>query len=209
MKKKRIIYHVKPIKIPKINYKPVLFFVFLLFGLLTGVICIKYGVNSLVELTADIFEQSRLENSEKGILEFFFSDFLSSVCFLFASFTLGLCAVGIPFLPAIPFVKGIYLGALGGYMYTEYGVGGIGYCALIIYPGAALMLAALIYGCTESMCMSADLCSVLLNKPKGVSTVNALKFYCVRYAVLIFIILIAAVVNTLFFKLFGSYFSFN
>ena len=55
MKKKRIIYHLKPINIPKINYKPILFFVFFLLGLITGVICIKYGVNSLVELASDIF----------------------------------------------------------------------------------------------------------------------------------------------------------
>lgn len=209
MKKKRLIYHVKPIKIPKIDYKPILFFVFLLFGLLTGVICIKYGVNSLVDLAADIFNQSRTESSEKGVFEFLFSDFLSSICYLFASFTVGLCAVGIPFLPIIPFVKGIYLGALGGYMYTEYGVSGIGYCALIIYPGAALMLAALIYGCTESMCMSVDICGILLNKTKSISNPNALKMYCIRYAVLVFIMLLAAAVNTLFFKVFGDYFIFT
>ncbi len=208
MKKKRIIYHIKPINIPKINYKPILFFIFFLLGLLTGVICIKYGVDSLIELASDIFEQSRMEDGEKSTFEFFFSDFLSSVCFLLASFIVGLCALGIPFLPVIPFIKGVYLGALGGYMYTQYQISGVGYCALIIYPGAALMLAALIYGCTESMLMSLDICSILLHKQKGPKA-NTLKLYCIRYGVLIFIALLAAIINTVSFKIFAGHFTFD
>ncbi|HZK21272.1 MAG TPA: stage II sporulation protein M [Oscillospiraceae bacterium] len=209
MKRKRIIYHVKPLKIPQINYKPIVFFLFLFAGLIIGVICIKYGVKSFVDLAASIFEQARLENSEKGIAGLFFSSLLSSICFLFASFIIGLCAVGIPFLPIIPFIKGLYYGAFGGYMYCTYGVTGIGYCALIIYPAAAIMITALIYGCTESMMMSADICGILLNKTIGMNSKDALKMYCIRYAILILVLVLAAIVSTAFFKLFGSYFAFS
>ncbi|NLA73306.1 MAG: hypothetical protein GX848_05690 [Clostridiales bacterium] len=209
MKRKRIIYHVKPLKIPKINYKPIIFFLFLLTGLIIGVICIKYGVKSFVDLAANIFEQTRLESSEKSIAGLFFSSLLSSICFLFAAFIIGLCAVGIPFLPIIPFIKGLYFGALGGYMYSTYGVTGIGYCALITYPAAAIMITALIYGCTESMMMSADICGILLNKTIGMNNKDALKLYCIRYSILALIIIVAAIVYTALFKLFGAYFSFS
>ena len=70
------------------------------------------------------------------------------------------------------------------------------------------MLAALIYGCTESMFMSLDICSILLNKPKGPNA-NTLKLYCVRYAVLIFVMLLAAIINTVFFKIFAGHFTFD
>ncbi len=209
MKKVRRIHSIRPIKLPKINYKPALFFFFLFTGLLIGVICIRYGAQSLTELAAGIFEQSRTDKSQQSIFALFFSDWLASLCFLFAAFTIGLCAVGLPFLPLIPLIKGIYLGALGGYMYTQYGLTGIGYCALVLYPGAALMLTALIYACTESMMMSADICSMLVNKTKQQNNSNTLKLYCVRYGVLTMILFGASIIDTTFLKLFGGYFSFG
>ena len=209
MKKVRRIHRIRPIKIPRINYKPAVFFLFLLTGLLVGVICVRYGADSLRGLATDIFEQARTDKSQQSVFALFFSDWLGSLCFLFAAFTVGLCAVGLPFLTLIPLIKGIYLGALGGYMYTQYGLSGIGYCALIVYHGAALMLAALVYACSESMMMSADICGMLVNKTKSPDKNNTLKLYCVRYGVLLAILFCASLINTAFFKLFSGYFSFG
>ena len=205
--KSRIVFHAPLIKLPKINYKLAIIFTFFVCGLIIGSACIAYGSDDIVNAIDDIFESTRKSRLQSGFLDIIIGSFLTSFLYFLTSFILGLCAAGIPFILLIPAVKGVYLGAVTSIMYSMFGLSGVGYCALILFPGAAIMLASLFFACSSGIGMSLELCRIITKKSSP-DDYGLLKMYCIRYGVLLLIALFASVTDAVLLKAFGSFFSF-
>ncbi len=124
------------------------------------------------------------------------------------SFVVGLCAVGGPVIIAIPTVVGIIAGMATGILYSQYALQGLGYSALIIMPSTAIVIGTLLKCCNESINMSLEIIYMILGGNHGNTKTNQLKEYCLRYLVLCVPFILAGILNTLCFKLFGGLFSF-
>ena len=113
------------------------------FGVIIGSASLKLNSNifdNISEITASFLTQ----NSQQGISAVFLSSFKISFVFMIINVFLGFSLVGYPFIIWLPFIKGVGLGAITGYMYSAFKLTGFFYCLLTVYPGAVISVVALI-----------------------------------------------------------------
>ena len=207
MKKRGIVYTGR-INLPKINYRLLIIFTLFLCGLIIGVECVKYGSEPLVTSVKEIFDSSRAEKAQLGYLTLIIKSFLPFLFYLIAAFVMGVCAAGVPFILMLPLFRGCMTGITGALMYSSYGVTGLGYCALIVYPGTALAVSTLIFALSESMRMSSGIFALITDR-KSAYAGYPLKMYCGRYGIFTAAALLAAVIDAVLFKAFESFFVFG
>ena len=114
---------------------------------------------------------------------------------------MGLCAVGFPFLYTVPFVKGLGIGAMLGYIYSFHGIKGVLYSALTVFPAAAIEFFAINLACNESYQMSLDILSLIKNKKRDNAEPD-MKLYIIRYLIIFAVLIISSIVYSVSSKLF-------
>ncbi|MBR2875672.1 MAG: stage II sporulation protein M [Clostridia bacterium] len=162
----------------------------------------------MTEIINPIFKNIIIEKNNTSFFECFIN---TTSLFLFipiAVFSLGLCATGVPIIILIPAIGGIISGLYVGYLYATYAMQGLGYAALIIIPAAAIIIGTLLKCCVESIFMSLEIIVSITSKAKNNSNRNELKEYCLKFLVFLIPFVLAGLINTTCFKLFGSLFSF-
>ncbi|NMP38161.1 MAG: hypothetical protein GX051_08630 [Clostridiales bacterium] len=176
-------------------------------GMVFGAAAAKTSGSELIQkLTLTFINYTKLRITQ-GMFANFCNSFISVIVYLIAVFISGLCAVGLPFIGAVPLFRGLGLGLMCGYLYRAYELTGIGYCLLTIYPGAVLSVAALIYACNEGAIMSVDAFSSISGKKERTAE-STIKLYCTRFAVLFAVTILSAAVDALFTKAFSGFFTF-
>lgn len=177
--------------------------------ILLFIIGMVYGALIIKTQSAQLYEQlSVLTGSynykENQFIHTLFSSFFSNTIFLLVPYFAGYGAI-FQLVPAfVPLFKGLGLGLSMGYIYQTEGLGGIGYCALIIIPHTAVALIAIIIGCRESIKMS----NLFFKSIKQSECLNleTIKLYNVKFIVLTAISFIAALINALSVMLFFGIF---
>lgn len=175
-------------------------------GLIFGSFSVK---NSNSFLTAKITELYSAYLSQKDTfssLIIFMYTFLLSMTAVVISFFTGLCALGIPFIVLVPFVSGTVIGTISGFVYETYLLKGLGYCAIIIFPAAAISLVSLISSCKESLLMSGNMLSILATG--RTKEQNCFKSYCIKYLVFTLVCAAAALIEAVLFNMFSDLFNF-
>ena len=99
------------------------------------------------------------------------------------------------------------VGMVSGYLYGSYALKGIGYCALILFPGAVGSMAMLIYACAASTQMSARILKNL--SPKGQMSETNFRLYSVQYLILLGVSAALTVLDVLLYQIFNGYFQFS
>ena len=94
---------------------------FLLVGVILGVICARNGDKSLIEKLDFLFLTDFENKRNMGLFSVFSASFASGFLLLLATFLLGISSWGFFVLPAIPLFKGFGFGISTGYMYAAYG----------------------------------------------------------------------------------------
>ena len=119
-------------------------------GMAFGAVSVKYSTNHewLEQLLQLLQEYSTIRNSQ-SLFSTMCNSLFSNLIYLSVAFIAGLCAIGFPFLALAPFLRGLGLGAVFGYLYSTKALAGVGYCMLILLPGAILSTATLLIGCRE------------------------------------------------------------
>lgn len=208
MFKKTVVLKRKKMNLPKFDYRNFFFFSLFICGLILGVLTIKNGNSELNDVLKNFFVNYISEKNEKTILECF----LESSIFIFIiplfCFIAGLCAVGGPIVIAIPILVGIVVGMATGILYSQYTLQGLGYTALVIMPSTAIVIGTLLKCCNESINMALDIIYMIIGGNNSNIKINKLKEYCLEYLVLCVPFILAGVINTICFKLFGGVFSF-
>jgi hypothetical protein len=110
----------------------------------------------------------------------------------------------------LPLFKGISLGIVCGHLYSAYRLAVIGYSAIIIMPGAVIMIAGMLFACRESLYMSFDTLRLVRGRTSlmAIENKSALKLYAARYGVLMISVAASAAVDAIVYRGFGGWFSF-
>ena len=144
------------VKRPKMSVKELisryglqaLFIALFLLGLAVGAACSRSFDSELFERLDILFVtniEARLEMSAFGI---FCSCFVSYFLFIFLLFLFSLSAWGFVSAPVLSVFKGFSVGLSSAFIFAAYRLSGIGFFILIVLPGAAMFLFALVrYSC--------------------------------------------------------------
>ncbi|MBQ8782894.1 MAG: stage II sporulation protein M [Clostridia bacterium] len=181
--------------------------IFLFFaGLILGSFSVKNTDNFLIEKIVDIYSEYLKQKHTFSPMLVFMNTFLFALSAVVICFFVGLCAVGIPFIAAVPSITGCFIGIISGYIYESHLLKGLGYCAIIIFPSAAIACVSMLFSCKESMLMSKNMLSLLANG--RVQEQNRFKSYCIKYLIYAGICALAALLEAVLFYLFSDLFIF-
>ena len=196
----------KPIGKFTFDYKSVLFFTLFLCGLIVGVTFINKGDEALVEFFTKILKNRITAENNNNFLTCFCGDVLPLMLLQLFCYIWGLCAFGIPFIWLAPLVFGLMCGMTIGLYLVNYGIMGLGYCALVKIPAYAITAATLIKCCCESTICSDNIFVYALKGERSENTI--LKDYTLKYILLCIPLVLAAVLSAGCDKLFSGFFNF-
>lgn len=185
-----------------------MFSILLLSGLLIGVLVAKNGNESILTQVNRMFDSFYSVRENQSIGASVINSLKVSCAFWLINVLFGLCIIGIPFVTAIPVIRGLGIGLVTGYIYSIYGIKGVGYCFLIIFPGALISFIALIYAVSDSFKMSLYTLSSCVNSgaPKGGA--EKIKIFAVRQIFYLMLFAVSAFTDGIANKLFAGVFNF-
>lgn len=183
--------------------REILLLICMVSGLILGIICMK-GSYVWSEKLYTLWNNYLYVKEHQTTISVYFTMLCLHFLPLIGIYMIGLCAVGTPFLYLIPIGYGFVYGMLGAYMYADHMLKGIGYCALILYPGAALMGAVLIYACSMSIAISVKLLKSL--SPKGQAEMANLRSYSFNYLMLLVFAGAVSVLDVAMYRMFSAFF---
>lgn len=185
-----------------------MFSILLLSGLLIGVLVAKNGNESILTQVNRMFDSFYSVRENQSISASVVNSLKVSCAFWLINLLFGLCIIGVPFVTVIPVIRGLGIGIVTGYIYSIYGIKGIGYCFLIIFPGALISFIALIYAVSDSFKMSLYTLSSCVNSgaPKGGA--EKIKIFAVRQIFYLMLFAVSAFIDGIANKLFAGVFNF-
>lgn len=180
----------------------------LISGIIIGVLTAKNGSETIQKCTETIFNSFFSLHSDQSISSGIITSVGVSLAFQLTAFACAFCAVGAPIIASIPLVRGLGIGLISGYLYSAYKLQGIGYCALIIFPGVIISFIALVYITTDSFKMSLNAFGLIFGKSRPGNETEKAKNFIIRQFFYFLIFLLAAVADGITAKLFSGFFSF-
>ena len=153
--------------------------------------------NSILFKMHNSYIQSR---SEQSFLELFWGVFLSEFLYLLICYILGLCAIGIPFLYAIPLIYGIGKGIILGFLYAEGGFSGILNSILFYSVQGVGLSSVLIIALKKSYKMSLQAFSSINSSSRNAKNIT-LKKYNQFYIIILLIAVLFCAGDALMFKI--------
>ena len=133
-------------------------------GLFIGAFYVNNAEGEIAERIKSIMHQSFSSRSSDTLRSIFSDALIKYGVFLAAAFFFGLCGLGYPITAVVPLLCGIANGLQSGYIYQAFGIKGLFYCLLTIYPALAIAVTSLILGSCESMEMSKIILKILTDK---------------------------------------------
>ncbi len=208
MLKKSVVIRAKRLKPLNLDYETIILFSFFLCGIILGIFIIKNLNDDIRNALSTLLNNYISAKSECGFLSCFSGVAVYLVIFIVIAFLFGMCAVGTPFVWAVPVIFGIMCSCYVSLMLINYGLKGIFYCIIINLAPYAITTATLVRCCCESTKLSVNLfnCIVGDNALRGQ---NLFKEYIVNYLILCIPVIIGALISTFCFKIFESLFIFT
>ena len=173
-------------------------------GLFLGAKTARHAGQGWQARLLELLRAQRLGRAGQSILGSAMGVFGTELLFMLAAFLLGLCAAGLPLLLLLPVLRGLGVGVVSGWLYMTYGVTGMGYSLLVLYPGAIASTLLMLAYCKESMGMSGDMLLLLSGKQDRAE--SSLRLYTARHLMLVLLSFLAAVLDALCFSAFAGIF---
>ncbi len=189
-----------------IDYKTLLFFTFLVAGVIIGVFISENGSEEWHTFFTSLLKKYLSFNVNGNIFIMFMRVFLPFLILMIITYITGLCGVGAPFLLFTPLLLGCCFGVTVAQYYINFGLSGIACCGLIFLPAYAIATATLIKCCCRCVDISGEIFLYFAtgkgeNKP-------ILKEYTIYFLTMLIPIVIGGVITTAFYKLFAHLFTF-
>lgn len=135
-----------------------------------------------------------------GFFDTAFDIFFKSSLTAVAVFIVGTTAFGVVLTPIILGIKGMLYGGLAGILYCEYRLSGIAFFTLIVMPSAFILLFAYLLASIEAFTFSLMLARLTFPNSRPLNLSADFKGYCIKFFVVLLIIVFASLVNTLLCK---------
>ncbi len=164
-------------------------------GIFIGSFFINNAEGEIVTKISSIMHENFSGREKDTSLQLFTDAFIKYAVFLLLTFFFGLCGLGYPIVATVPLLCGIANGLMSGYLYQSFGLHGLFYCLLTIYPSLAISVTSLIIGACESMEMSKTILAILIDKHHK-STETPLKRYAYQYSILTSIVIFSCITET-------------
>lgn len=201
------VYNGKVIKELLKNSK-IYFFAFLFItGMLFGAVYLKNCNISMFEKITEISDVYINNKAGQGMLNNFTNSVTLNAFFFAINMFLGFSLVGYPLLIWLPLLRGMGLGVFSGYMYSIFKFTGLGYCAILIYPGAIISAFAFILACCDSCDYSKNAFDKSI-RGKGQFEKDETKIYIIRQLIYFIISVCSSLIESLFALGFSKLFDF-
>ena len=125
-----------------------------------------------------------------------------------AAFLCGTSLAGMATVPLVCGYFGYTYGTMAAYLYSNFAMQGIGFCMLLVIPARIIAAFALMLACRESFAFSLMMAKLILQTKGATHTYFNFKNYCLRYLFILMLLAASTLVDCLFFKGFGKFFSF-
>ncbi len=172
----------------------IILYVIVFVGLILGNFVIK-ETPDVFAIVKSIFESFVLSVSGQTLFRSFIVQFTANVSVILLNFVFGLCAIGFPMPFFASFLKGISIGALSSFLYSEHGLSGFGFCMLVFFPVQLITTLILIFSGKESVRMSLRLLKILTEQNLKAGERYELKKYIFQFVLWIVITVIISFVS--------------
>ena len=155
---------------------------------------------------SSIFNNYILIRSEQKFYQLFLNSLSINLFSIFVANFAATSCIGVPLAVSMPVVKGLGMGVIAGYLFSEFSMNGIGYYLLTILPGGIIGNAALLLACTDACFLSADILATVLSKKQ--TDDSMLKNYFKKNLIIILISVLASAIDCVLVKAFAYLFIF-
>lgn len=198
------VYNGKAIKKLLENSKTYALSVLFAVGIIIGAAVINND-SELFQKISEITESFVSARSQQGIIENFCNSFAACAIFMLLNVFFAFSLVGYPFIIWLPFMRGMGIGVVTGFLYSVYKITGLGYCILTVYPGAIVSTVAFILACNESCDYSKNAFSKAI-RGRGQFEKDETKIYLIRQVVLTAVCAVSSVIDAVFSSAFSGFF---
>lgn len=190
-------YHGGILQIFRQQFLLVFLGLFLIAGLILGVIFIRNADYSLLKTLDFVFFSNVKARSALPVLSIFVASLASSFLFLLFCFLCGLSMWGAYCVPLAPLFRGFGMGITAGYLYAAYGFQGFLFHLAVILPGAFICLIAILIASRESMLFSKKIHLGRKTEEQETQPKNNVRHFFIRFSILTGILIIGALVDVL------------
>ena len=185
------------IQIIEKNYNTIILTTLLGFGIILGSIIISKTSMEFNNSINSLYDNFVLSIREKNFISTFFDTFFTSMVYIFLFFIMGTNALGVPFIYFLTCIKGIGNGIISGYLYMTFGLQGVGFSTLVLFPYALLSGIAVILMGNSSLKMSKSIFSGLSGKFTSSNEIT-IKKYCVNFLIYTALFVAASIIDSIF-----------
>ncbi|MBR2044267.1 MAG: stage II sporulation protein M [Clostridia bacterium] len=188
------------------NLIVVIFTLIFSFGILFG--CLIFKGERLQLLADSLTDFLILSKSDSSFFRLFLSSFLVSFVFLFSIYLFGTSLLGCAFIPLILFLRGMLSGLLLCDLYTYGAVNALVVNLLTVIPGTVISALALLSAAVKCTNLSYLLGKLSIGDGQALSKIDIKRFIC-GFALLVFIIAVAAMFEAFMSIAFKNFFNFG
>lgn len=160
----------------------------------------------IVEKIKELISSFAMLRAGQGVAENFCNSLSVNLMFSAVSVFLGFSLIGYPFILCMPFLRGVAMGAVSGYLYLEYKFTGIGYSFLIIYPGAIVSMIALMLIFNNSCEYSKNAYSKAI-QGRGQFEKDETRYFLIRQLIFTAVSSVGSLIDALSAELFSAFFN--
>ncbi len=198
------VYNGKGIKNFLKNSRIYMLTIFFSVGIIIGAASI-HSDSLITEKLRNIIDSYTLLKAGQGVTENFCNSLTVNSVFAVLNLFLGFSLVGYTLIIWLPFLQGMGIGTVCGYLYSAHRLSGLAYSLLIIYPGAVVSTFAFIMACNESCEYSKNAYSKAV-LGRGQFEKNETQIFLVRQVIFLGIGALSALIDALLSAGFSSFF---
>lgn len=179
------------------NYNIIVLTSLLAFGIIIGSMIISRNSSDLSSSISTLYDNFITSIKEKRFISTFFDTFSTSMVYVFLFFITGTNALGIPFIYFLTCIKGIGNGIISGYLYITFGLQGVGFSTLVLFPYALSSGIIIIMMGNSSLKMSKSIFSGLNTKFSNRYEIT-IKKYCINFLIYTAFFIVASLIDAIF-----------
>jgi len=179
------------------NYNVIILTTLIGFGIILGSIIISKTSSEFNNSINVLYDNFVASIKEKNFISSFFDTFCTSMIYVFLFFIMGTNALGVPFIYFFTCLKGIGNGIISGYLYMTFGLQGVGFSTLVLFPYALLSGITIIMMGNSSLKMSKSIFSILSAKFANSNEIT-IKKYCVNFLIYTALFVASSIIDAIF-----------
>lgn len=192
------------------QYGLLFFFILTVFGgIIWGSVVAKNADDNLVLSLDFLFTTNLSARLAQSAFETFCACFVSNFLFMLAMFLFGFAPWGVAVIPFVTMFKGFGVGLCAGYLYSSYGLKGIGFYMLILLLGIFVFCIALMVQGQNSFKLSLRIFkTIILEKEPLLYMKETIKNYLLYSGYMLIMATLAAIIDTVLWCAFAGLFNF-